>query len=742
MQETGVGISIGLAFKGLSEFNKVKSAFANFKNGISQAKDALKGLNSVKLGALQEQISSTKKALFSELTSNLGNLANSAAIGVPIKLAIDDEAAFANVKKYVDDTDENLAKLKSQMRALSGELGSSFSDIANIAAGGGKINLNGDELVKYTRLLSTASVAFEMTADNVAKAANNMKVGFKLKDVGELNKFFDVVNLLDNKITNANASDILEATSLTAGNANILGLKEKEAAAFASAMLSTGKATSVVGTSLNALYAKLSMADKQGRSFQDALAKIGLDSTYLKTALQKDAAGAITLFLEQLSKANKSEQSGLLYDLIGGNFGDDIAGLLGNIDGLKQALSYANSSESEGSMNKELQTKLETTKSGIERLTQSWRNLVSSIGDVFLPLSNSIANILSSVAKWLNQLNSQFPRLSAGLVSVVAGLMIFKPLLLITKIAALNLASGFLGVVKILSILNPALMISKIRLIASTAATLSHASAMWLVSARLKTAIILTSVYSAVSKALAGVMMMLKTWVLASAAALRVLKFALIGTGVGAIVVALGMAAAYLIENWDKVKAFFGNIWESIKPYWQATTQFFSDLWQGLSEILGGIFSPVIDAWSNLFGGFFDWIREKFAWVSDIVSAISDTIGKATSWTKDTFGIGDGKESNWYNPLSWFNDDTQKESEKTPTFSDTFNTTSPSVTKSAVAMTTNGSTINVNFSGGINIATNNGKFDMSEFERQLVVSVKRALKTDEMNAKNRSIIGQ
>ncbi|MBE2987219.1 phage tail tape measure protein [Campylobacter sp. RM12920] len=740
MQETGVGISIGIAFKGLSEFNKVKSAFASLKNGISQTKEAFKSLNGVKLTQLQEQVKSTKKALVSDLASNLGHLANSVAIGVPIKLAIDDEAAFANVKKYVDDTDENLAKLKSQMRDLSGELGSSFGDIANIAAGGGKINLNGDELVKYTRLLSTASVAFEMTSDNVAKAANNMKVGFKLKDVGELNKFFDVVNLLDNKITNANASDILEATSLTAGNANILGLKEKEAAALASAMLSTGKATSVVGTSLNALYAKLSMADKQGRSFQEALTKIGLDSTYLKTALQKDAAGAITLFLEQLSKADKSEQSGLLYDLIGGNFGDDIAGLLGNIDGLKQALAFANSSESEGSMNKELQTKLQTTKSGIERLTQSWRNLGSSIGDTFLPLSNSIANILSSVAKWLSQLNSQFPRLSAGLVSVVAGLMIFKPLLLITKIAALNLAGGFLGVVKVLSILNPALILSKVRLIASTTATLTHASAMWLVSARLKTAIILTSAYSAVSKALAGAMTILRTGVLAGAAAFKVLKFALISTGVGAIVVALGMAAAYLIENWDKVKAFFSNIWEGVKPYWQATIEFFSNLWQGLSDFLSDIFSPVINAWNNLFGGFFDWIEEKFAWVSDMVSAIGNVIGKATSWTKDTLGIGDGKESNWYNPLSWFNDDTP--GEKTPAFSDTAGTALPSGAKSAMAMTTSGSTININFSGGINIATNNGVFDMSEFERALVASVKRALRTDEMNAKNRSVIGQ
>ncbi|MBR8464722.1 hypothetical protein KDD93_09155, partial [Campylobacter sp. faydin G-24] len=48
----------------------------------------------------------------------------------------------------------------------------------------------------------------------------------------------------------------------------------------------------------------------------------------------------------------------------------------------------------------------------------------------------------------------------------------------------------------------------------------------------------------------------------------------------------------------------------------------------------------------------------------------------------------------------------------------------PTAQSQALAMTTNGATINVNFSGDFNIATNNGKFDMAEFERALVASVK------------------
>ena len=36
---------------------------------------------------------------------------------------------------------KNLAKLKNEMRGLSSQLGESFSNIAEIAAGSGKINL-------------------------------------------------------------------------------------------------------------------------------------------------------------------------------------------------------------------------------------------------------------------------------------------------------------------------------------------------------------------------------------------------------------------------------------------------------------------------------------------------------------------------------------------------------------------------------------------------------------------------
>ena len=737
--ETAVGISIGLAVKGLSQISELKKGFDGLKSKISQAKNAVTSLDSAKLSNLSAQIKSARKELFSELTSNLGAIANSAAIGLPIKLAIDDEAAFANVKKYVDDTDENLTTLKNSMRGLSTSLGKSFGDIAQIAVGGGKINLKGDELVAYTKMLATGSVAFEMSADALSRAANNMKVGFKMDNLDRLNDFFDRVNLLDNKVTNANADEIFEATSLTAANASLIGLSATDAAAISSTMLSTGKATSVVGTSLNALYSTLSMADKKGKAFQEALASIGMDAGYLKAALAKDAAGAITTFLEAISKADKDKQAGLLYDLVGGNFNDEIAGLVTNIDALKENMRLARSNEAIGSMQKELQTKLDTTKSGIERLTQAWRNLGSNLGETFLPLTNAVASVLGGIAGALSELNSKFPTLSAVIVSAVAGFMMFKPLLLIGKIALLSVADGFLGVVKILKFLNPLNLVAAARwsahafsLAGATLAAKAHAFSIWLVGARLRAALAITTAYSAASKAFGVACGVMRSGLMAVTLATKAMKFALISTGIGAIVVALGMAAAYLIENWDEVKAFFLEIWESVKPYWQSTTKFFSDLWQGVSDFLSAIFEPVIKIWDELFGGFFDWIAEKFGWINDMVGEAIKGLSSAWSKTKEFFGFGDDEQASselkpkddsggFFNSIFGSDSDTNAEA------------------PALVAASTGGGTINISFNGDFLLNSNNGKFDLESFKAQITRSVKEALKRDEFNSANTEI---
>ena len=723
MDNTSFGITIGLVTKGFAALSGDVKKLEKLSTSLKDAGKNVTALNKKieKIGGLKAHIDSNLGKISGEFSNLQTRLATAASFAIPVKFAIDDEAAFANVRKYVDDSEENLQKLKQEMKGLSNELGESFENLADIASGGGKINLAGEELVKYTRLLSTGAVAFEMSADDVARASNNMKVGFKIDKIDDLKKFFDVVNLLDNKVTNANASDILTATSLTAGNANLLGLNEKAASAIAASMLSTGKAPSVVGTSLNSLYTKLANVENQGKKFQEALSTIGLDATYLKTAIGKDAAGAVTLFLDSIAKAPKQMQAGLLYDLMGGNFSDEIAGLITNMDAFKANMKLAFSDEANGSMQKELQTKLNTTKSSLERLAQAWRNIGSSIGEAFLPSLGVITAFLNKVAGGISYFMKEFPVASKIVFGFLGGFLAF-----VTVAPMLKMLWWSMGIV-ISQIKIMATAFSFLASVFKTKALLAlrlKAAYLW-VAASTKTAAFFTAAWNMVCKAfaltLSGVSKALKILVLG----VRAMSLALISNPIGLILTLLAAAAAAIIMNWDKVKAFFSDFWEAIKPYWEATANFFTS-----------IFDSVVAWWNELFGGFFDWIGEKFAWISDITSTVGDALGNAWKGTKEFFGFGDDEES-------------KQESKSSDVFERAFGKDSAAPTRAPmqniarqpamVTQTTSGSNITINLNGGFNIATSEGRFDLSEFERALTQSVKRAIQRDNFNQANTEI---
>ena len=735
MQEEALGVTIGLVIKGITQLGELKKGFKQINESISETNKALKMFDNQKLTNLQHSLREARRNVIAEFAT-IRNAAATGIFALPIKLAIDDEAAFANVKKYVDDSAENLQILKGEMRNLSSSLGLSFERISEIASGGGKINLKGEDLLKYTRMLATGAAAFEMSAEDLSRASNNMKVGFKIKDLDRMNELFDAINLLDNTVENANAKDIFEATSLIAANSNLIGLNEKSAAAISSTMLSTGKATSVVGTSLNALFTRLDTAESQSKAFQEALKQIGLDAKTLKANLQKDAEGTIVDFLDRINKAPKQMRSGLLYDLVGGNFNDEIAALVMNVDALKENLRRAYSDEAKGSMKKELQTKLDTTASAIERLKQSALNLAAIIGETFLPMINSLANSLGSLAAWVQKLAREFPTLTKVLSSAVAGFLIFKPVWLLLKIAIFSVIDGFIGMVKILKILNPLFIIAKVRAAATVIALKAQAVASWLVGARLRFALVWTQLYNlatkrltmsvliqraamiahaVASKAAAAAMAILRGASIAAAVGFRIMKLALITTGIGAIVVGLATAAVWLYENWDRVKAFFQNFWQKIKPEWESFKSWL-DSW---IKAFSSVFDETVAWWKDLFGNFFGWIGEKIDWVLSSVKSVGEF-----------FGFGDNSA-----PVM------------TPAYSSADRNFTPAPNPpmgealSTLSSSRAGGNTNVVFNGDFKIDTHGQSIDTEAFRRQISKDVQEAIRRNERNEKNTDVRG-
>ena len=742
MDSTQVGILISLKTAGFSALSGNISSLSKLSAGLEKAGKNVTGLNEkiAKIGALKANIDTNVGKISGELGKWQSSLATAASFAVPVKLAVDFESSMAEVKKYVDFKSEDEVKnLGEQIKQLSRELGVNANELAQISASGGQLGLDSSKIADFTKLVSKMGVAFDMSGkdagDAIALTMNNLKLG-----IDEIAILGDKINYLDDKMSMVKARDIINVIGRTAGSGSILGLKGDKISALASSFLSLGKAPEVASTAINSLFNKLANIDGQDEKFKKALQSMGMDAGYLKVAMGRDASGGLDMFLNALAKVDKKAQMGVLTDLFGTQFADDMGSLVNAIDKYNEAVNLVNDKGAIGSMDEAMKAKLATTKSGLERLTQSFITLGVTIGEAFLPTLNLIISGLSKVANSIIAFTEAYPNFSKALFGIAGGMLAIITVAPILKILwwSLNIAWQQVKILGMgISFLNSVFKLKYLSTLKLNAAYLIAAARMKAVAAATWTANAAGKAWTAIAKAATTISLalgrglsFLRAGFIAVASGARIMRLALISTGIGAIVVALGEAAAWIVENWDEVKAFFLKIWDSVKPYWEATTKFFSGIWQGVSEFLGGIFKPIIDIWNSVFGGFFDWIEEKFGWIGELINGALNGLSKAWNSAKEFFGFSDDETDSRTQAKTASLDWTS--SGYTPS-----NPVSPQA--AAVAATASGANINISFNGDFLLNSNNGKFDLESFKAQITRGVKEALKRDEFNSANTEI---
>ena len=742
MDSTQVGILISLKTAGFSALSGNISSLSKLSAGLEKAGKNVTGLNEkiAKIGALKANIDTNVGKISGELGKWQSSLATAASFAVPVKLAVDFESSMAEVKKYVDFKSEDEVKnLGEQIKQLSRELGVNANELAQISASGGQLGLDSSKIADFTKLVSKMGVAFDMSGkdagDAIALTMNNLKLG-----IDEIAILGDKINYLDDKMSMVNARDIINVIGRTAGSGSILGLKGDKISALASSFLSLGKAPEVASTAINSLFNKLANIDGQDEKFKKALQSMGMDAGYLKVAMGRDASGGLDMFLNALAKVDKKAQMGVLTDLFGTQFADDMGSLVNAIDKYNEAVNLVNDKGAIGSMDEAMKAKLATTKSGLERLTQSFITLGVTIGEAFLPTLNLIISGLSKVANSIIAFTEAYPNFSKALFGIAGGMLAIITVAPILKILwwSLNIAWQQVKILGMgISFLNSVFKLKYLSTLKLNAAYLIAAARMKAVAAATWTANAAGKAWTAIAKAATTISLalgrglsFLRAGFIAVASGARIMRLALISTGIGAIVVALGAAAAWIVENWNEVKAFFLKIWDSVKPYWEATTKFFSGIWQGVSEFLGGIFKPIIDIWNSVFGGFFGWIEEKFGWIGELINGALNGLSKAWNSAKEFFGFSDDENES-------ASDIKTVSGERTS--ADFTAPGSIAAQPVAVAATASGANINISFNGDFLLNSNNGKFDLESFKAQIARSVKEALRRDEFNSANTEI---
>ncbi len=321
--------------------------------------------------------------------------------------AIDLESAMADVRKVVDfETPDGLAVLTDELESLSRTIPLTASQLAEIAAAGGQLGIQARDLRGYTETVAKMATAFDLlpgvAGESMAKLSNVYQI--PIASIGLLG---DAINHLSNN-TAAKASEIVEATGRVGGTARQFGLTAVQASALTGAMIALGKTPEVAATGINAMLVKLQTATKQGEKFQRGLSAINVDAAALEQSISRDAQGALTELLETLSALDQQSRAGVLADLFGLEYADDISLLAGSLDQYRAALALVGDEANyAGSMQNEFAARSDTTANKLQLLGNRAAEFQRSVGGALTPvlsdLMGRLTPILDRVGGWIDR---------------------------------------------------------------------------------------------------------------------------------------------------------------------------------------------------------------------------------------------------------------------------------------------------------------------------------------------------
>jgi TP901 family phage tail tape measure protein len=566
---------------------------------LEKSKSSAGALNKelIKVGGSIEKIegslagAKSRSDMRKEIQGNvIGLVAMGATLASPIKKAIEFESVMADVAKVVDFTGEAEKKLfagrileKSRITPVSA------TGLGEIAAAGGQLGIAKDQLLDFTDVVARMSTAFDMSAGDAGESMAKIMNIYEL-NVERAEKLGDAINQLGNTSA-ARERDIVNVLARVGGTARVFGLAGKSAAALGSAMLSLGRSPEVAATGINAMLMKLKTADRQGKEFQAALNAIGYSAEQLKADIEKDAEGALIKFLERLKGVKKEELAGILSDLVGMQYSDDLALLVSGLDQYKRALKETqDETRFAGAMQKEFENRAKTTANQLQLLKNNLTASAISIGNVFLPAVNSVVGAVTPVLGAMGKVAEKFPTIT----KVVGGLAIgFIGL----KIASMGVRWGFSWIAdgagmayRAMTMLRPSVFMATVEMHRQKAAAIGSAIAIKARSAAVWTAGSALKAYAIGSTLVVRAMR-------AVTIASRFMGAAIISNPIGLAITALAVGATLIIMNWSKVKAFLGTFWEGIKTIWSAAVG-----WVGSAiDWLGQKWKTVLNAflWVN-----------------------------------------------------------------------------------------------------------------------------------------------
>lgn len=380
---------------------QTKAATDSFKKQVDTFKNVYgKGIRD-EAKKLATDMAVLGKSIGSALNTGImaaGKVVLGAGLGATIfagKTAIDFESAFNEVKRFVGGSQEELAKLQVDLRALAldPKVGKSFIELTKIASMGGQLGISNKDIIEFTRQVAYVGQAGDASGEQVATGLAKIMSAMQLP-MTELPKLSSAIAQMG-KEGASKITEIIDTAQRLAGAAREVGLSAPAVLAFSNTVVSLGQEPEAAGTALSRVFQAINKAVHAGGpelARYAAIARVSV-ATFKKDFVD-DAGHAVLEFVTGLDAIpKKTNEVGKNLDALGftneriknsvRNLAAGHEQLAASLDSAKRAAEGHNVAEDMAAV------AAQTTKRQMETLKNQIDDVANSFGEQLLPKLNA-----------------------------------------------------------------------------------------------------------------------------------------------------------------------------------------------------------------------------------------------------------------------------------------------------------------------------------------------------------------
>ena len=368
-----------------------------------------------------------------------------------LKASISFESAFTGVRKTVNATEQEFGLLKKQLMGMALELPLATEEIFGIAEAAGQLGIKKKDIAAFTKVMADLGATTNLSADEAATSLARFAniTAMSQKDFDKLGSV--IVDLGNNMATTE--GEIVAMGMRLAGAGKTIGLMPDQIMAFSAALSSVGIQAEAGGTAFSQVMKKI---DKEIGSGSDKIKGFALVSGQtvadFEKMWEKDAAGALMVFVEGLDKAQKKGVNvNTVLDELGMEgirISDSLLRAAGAGDLMREALGRGSKAWEENSaLMKEAELRYKTSAAQLTMAKNKIMQLAASFGDVLVPVLMKVIHAFEPLVNWMTKLSPEMKIIitTMGVLTAIIPPLLIAVGLLVTAIGAIS--APILGVI-------------------------------------------------------------------------------------------------------------------------------------------------------------------------------------------------------------------------------------------------------------------------------------------------------